>query len=297
MVAARRRGDDRRRLGDGLRTCRRRVHERRARSRRPTTTANGSSTTPSSCSSTPGHDALRGPSRARSGAAAGPSTSTRPIRASAYDARSRPRPGDVVDLLPHSLRVLRSTPRRPVVRRVAPAGRAHHDQRRTPSSRCRTRRRGHLRRRRPEDPRRRRSGRRPESSRCSPTTDGRHPGGVVAPIHLDPTRPVMVSARPTDAELLVDGTSVEVTSRRRTASMLPSGLPVGCHPLRVEAGGHITESLGGGRTGCDARIRSLRAVIVPVRTGLCAVGARRASALVRAPRSTRSPARPTSVST
>ena len=72
--------------------------------------------------------------------------------------------------------------------------------------------------------------------------DGRHPGGVVAPIHLDPARPVMVSATPTDAELLVDGTSVGVTLGAGRIE-LPGGLPVGCHPLRVEAGGHIAESL------------------------------------------------------
>lgn len=69
-----------------------------------------------------------------------------------------------------------------------------------------------------------------------------HPDGIVAPIHLDPTRSVPVSARPTDAELLIDGTSVEV-SLGATGIDLPSGLPFGCHPLRVEAGGHIAESI------------------------------------------------------
>ena len=70
----------------------------------------------------------------------------------------------------------------------------------------------------------------------------RHPGGVVAPIHLDPALPVIVSSKPTDAELLVDGASVEVTFGADRL-ILPSGLPVGCHPLRVAADGHVTESL------------------------------------------------------
>lgn len=70
----------------------------------------------------------------------------------------------------------------------------------------------------------------------------RHPAGVVAPIHLDPSRPVRVTAAPTDAELLVDGTSVDVTLGTDRVD-LPAGLPVGCHPLRVEADGHVTESL------------------------------------------------------
>ena len=70
----------------------------------------------------------------------------------------------------------------------------------------------------------------------------RHPGGVVAPIHLDPALPVMVSGTPTDAELLVGGAMVEVTLGADRLG-LPTGLPVGCHPLRVEADGHVTESI------------------------------------------------------
>lgn len=70
----------------------------------------------------------------------------------------------------------------------------------------------------------------------------RHPAGVVAPIHLDPSRPVSVSVTPSDAELLVDGASVDVTLGPAGVA-LPSDLPVGCHPLRVDAGGHVAESL------------------------------------------------------
>jgi len=70
----------------------------------------------------------------------------------------------------------------------------------------------------------------------------RHPAGVVAPIHLDPTSPVPVTATPTDAQLLVDGSPVDVTIGANGVE-LPNDLPVGCHPLRVDAGGQVAESL------------------------------------------------------
>lgn len=70
----------------------------------------------------------------------------------------------------------------------------------------------------------------------------RHPTGIVEPIHLDPSQPVVVSTQPTDAELLVDGASVDVTLGANRLD-LPDGLPIGCHPLRVEADGRITESI------------------------------------------------------
>lgn len=69
-----------------------------------------------------------------------------------------------------------------------------------------------------------------------------HTDGIVAPIHLDPARPVPVTGRPTDAELLVDGTSVAV-SLGADGIDLPTGLPFGCHLLRVEAGEHSAESI------------------------------------------------------
>lgn len=71
---------------------------------------------------------------------------------------------------------------------------------------------------------------------------GRHPRGIVDPIHLDPSQPVMVSAKPSDAELLVDGVSVDVAVGAAQLD-LPKGLPVGCHPLRVEADGHVGEAI------------------------------------------------------
>ncbi len=70
----------------------------------------------------------------------------------------------------------------------------------------------------------------------------RHPGGIVAPIHLDPAATVVVSSRPTDAELSVDGTNIDVTLGPDGVD-LPAGLPVGCHTLRVEADGHVAECL------------------------------------------------------
>ncbi len=69
--------------------------------------------------------------------------------------------------------------------------------------------------------------------------------GVVAPVHVmagTTENRVPIAARATDAALLVDGRREAVTVLDG-AIELPAGLPVGCHPLHVEAGPNIAECL------------------------------------------------------
>jgi len=69
---------------------------------------------------------------------------------------------------------------------------------------------------------------------------------IVASIHLDPRRPVEVSARVTDAELLIDGAPVPVETEHTddgSRIILPADVPIGCHPLRVDAGPISVECL------------------------------------------------------
>ena len=69
---------------------------------------------------------------------------------------------------------------------------------------------------------------------------------IVASIHLDPRRPVEVSARVTDAELLIDGAKAPIEIEHiddLSRIVLPVDVPIGCHSLRIDAGPITVECL------------------------------------------------------
>ena len=172
----RRERDDRRRLGDRVREGRRRVRQREHDPDDRTRTASGSSTTRSCCCSTPATSrspwTLPGPQWGRRWTVDLDTSDQR----TGVRRKVAAKPGDVVSIY-SLIRCASCVPHncRPVARR------AQGEQRGTPSSGHRARRRGHLRGRRSGDPRRRRGSRlssrrgarrrprtTPQRRRCSP---------------------------------------------------------------------------------------------------------------------------------
>lgn len=73
---------------------------------------------------------------------------------------------------------------------------------------------------------------------------------IAPPVHVNPTsgplRPILVDARVTDAELEVAGATrpVRIVATADGSEIVPpDGLPIGCHPLRIDAGSTTVECL------------------------------------------------------